>query len=233
MKSKQTTQGMDLVAEKDGIILGIVTRSGIPLVKEGMQVKEGDILVEGGVPIMNEDGTVKRYEFCVADADIQLQCIYSYEEKINEAYVQKLYTGRESESYFVMLGTKRIKIPQLWNRYEIYDVVEEKKQLCLFGNYYLPVHIGRVLAREYTEEEKIYGKEEIKAIFEAGIQKFIESLDEKGVQIIEKNVTINKTSHMWHLKVDFLAVEMTGEPKKTHLEQVAMPEDAKGEEQAE
>ena len=198
-----------------------------------MEVKAGDILVEGGVPIMNEDGTVKRYEFCVADADIQLQCIYSYEEKIEEAYVQKVYTGRKSENYFLMLGTKKLQLPQFWNKYEACDVIEEKKQLCLFGNYYLPVYTGRVLTREYTEEEKIYNKEEIKTIFEERIQKFIESLDEKGVQIIEKNVTINKTSHMWQMKVDFLAVEMTGRPKETHLEQVAVPKEIVGDKPAE
>lgn len=215
-----TGEGMDLTAEKDGMIVSIVTRAGVPLVKEGTEVKKGDILVEGGVPIMNEDGTVKRYDFCVADADIRLQCIYSYKEKIKETYEQKVYTGRERKKYFVMIGTRRLQVPSLKNGYECFDLVEEKKQLCLFENYYLPVYVGSELTREYYVEEKFYAKEEIKTIFEAKILKFIETLEEKGVQIIEKNVTINKTSGIWYMEVDFLAVENTGTLKKTHLEQM-------------
>ncbi|MBQ8598448.1 MAG: sporulation protein YqfD [Lachnospiraceae bacterium] len=231
--AEQQGEGMDLVAEKDGVILSIVTRAGVPLVKEGAEVNAGDVLVEGGVPILNEDGTVKRYDFCVADADIRLQCIYSYEEKEKETYIQKVYTGRETKSRFIMFGTRKLQLPKWGNKYEKYDVVEEKTQLCLFENYYLPVYIGSVLSREYVEEEKIYSKEEIKTIFEGKIQKFIQSLDEKGVQIIEKNVTINKTSGVWRMKVDFLAVEMTGRLAKTHLEQVIQPAEADSEETTE
>ena len=38
--------------------------------------------------------------------------------------------------------------------------------------------------------------------------------------IIEKNVTINKVSGVWKMKVDFLAVEKTGTEKKTGLMQI-------------
>ncbi len=80
-------------------------------------------------------------------------------------------------------------------------------------------------------EEKIYKKEEVKGLFEEKIQKFIETLQEKGVQIIEKNVTINKTSGVWKMSVDFLAVEKTGTAQKTHLIQVE--EDPEPEEETE
>ena len=51
-------EGMDLVAGKEGEIVSIVTRSGVPKVTAGATVAKGDVLVEGGVPILNEDGTV-------------------------------------------------------------------------------------------------------------------------------------------------------------------------------
>ena len=211
--------GMDITAQKDGVIVSIVTRAGVPLVKEGTEVKKGDVLVEGGIPIMNEDGTLKRYEYCRADADIMLKCIYSYNEKTNEKYEKKVYTGKERKRYFVMVGEKKLQLPSFRKNYEEFDVIEEKKQFCLFENYYLPLYIGSELTREYYVEENFYTKEEIKTIFELKIQKFIETLEEKGVQIIEKNVTINKTSGIWSMEVDFLVVEKTGILKKTHLEQ--------------
>lgn len=219
-ETEETDQGMDLVAEKDGVVISIVTRSGIPKVSSGMEVKKGDVLVEGGVPILNDDGTVKRYDYCVADADIMLQCIYSLQEEIDEKYEDKEYTGRERKEPFLILGTKKIKIPAVFGKYEQYDVMEEKNQLRLFKNYYLPVYIGKDLVREYTVEEKIYTQDQVKTQFEGRLQKFIETLQEKGVQIVEKNVTIKKTSGVWKMDADFLAVEQTGESKKTQIVQV-------------
>ena len=183
-------------------------------------LKKGDVLVEGGVPIMNEDSTVRRYDYCRADADIMLRCTYQMKEELKEQYEQKQYTGNERRSLFIMFGTKKLKLPAIGKRYEEYDVIEEKKQLRLFENYYLPVYIGSDLVREYVVEEKIYSQSEVKILFEEKLQKFIENLQEKGVQIIEKNVTINKVSGVWKMKVDFLAIEKTGTERKTQLVQV-------------
>lgn len=211
--------GTDLVAEKDGVVISIITRNGIPRVTEGMEVKKGDILVEGGIPILNEDGTVKRYDFCQADADIMLQCLYTFKEKIKEKYEQRSYTGRERKRYFIILGERKLSFPFIGKKYDTWDGVEEKKQLKVFENYYLPIYGGYDLIREYITEENKYTREEVKGLFEEKIHKFIETLEEKGVQIIEKNVTINKESGIWKMEVDFLAVEKTGISKKTQLEQ--------------
>ncbi len=219
-KEAQVEAGVDLVADKDGTIVSIVTRTGVPKVSAGTQIKRGDILVEGGVPIYNDDSTVKRYDFCNADADIILRCVYSFEEQIAEKYEKKIYTGREREVPFFLIGTKKFKIQVPGNTYENSDLIEEKRQLKLFDNYYLPVYIGENLVREYKIEEKIYTKEEVKMLFEERLQKFIQTLQEKGVQIIEKNVTINKTSGVWKMKVDFLAEEKTGTAKRTTLMQI-------------
>ncbi len=213
-------EGVDLVADKEGEIISIVTRSGIPKVTAGTLVKKGDVLVEGGIPIMNEDSTVRRYDYCRADADIMLRCTYQMKEELKEQYEEKQYTGNERKSPFIMFGTKKLSLPMIGKGYEAYDVIEEKKQLRLFENYYLPVYIGSDLVREYVVEEKIYSQSEVKKLFEEKIQKFIETLQEKGVQIIEKNVTINKVSGVWKMKVDFLAIEKTGTEKKTWLVQV-------------
>ncbi len=217
--NKENT-GMDLVAQKEGVIVSMVTRSGVPLVKAGAEIQKGDILVEGGVPIYNDDGTVKRYDYCVADADIMLQCIYSLAEDIDEKHEEKKYTGKEKKQPFLILGTRKISTPLLGRKFEKYDVIEEKHQLKLFKNYYLPVYIGSYLVREYEVEEEIYTKEQVKELFEGKIQKFIETLQEKGVQIIEKNVTIKRAFGTWKMDADFLAVEKTGVSQKTRLVQV-------------
>lgn len=211
-------QGMDLVAEKEGEVISIVTRSGVPKVTAGTSVEAGDILVEGGVPILNEDGTIRRYDYCKADADILLRCVYDLKEELAEKYEQKVYTGEEKKRPFVMFGTKKLQLPEFGKGFQEWDAVEEKKQLRLFGNYYLPVYFGSDLVREYVTRERVYTKEQVKELFEGKIQKFIESLQEKGVQIIEKNVTIDKNAGVWKMNVDFLALEKTGKARETQLQ---------------
>lgn len=50
---KENGKGFDLVAQTDGTIVSIVTRSGVPLVQEGQEVKKGDTLVQGAIPILS------------------------------------------------------------------------------------------------------------------------------------------------------------------------------------
>ena len=174
--------------------------------------------MEGGVPILNEDGTIRRYDYCKADADILLRCVYDLKEELAEKYEQKVYTGEEKKRPFVMFGTKKLQLPEFGKGFQEWDAVEEKKQLRLFGNYYLPVYFGSDLVREYVTRERVYTKEQVKELFEGKIQKFIESLQEKGVQIIEKNVTIDKNAGVWKMNVDFLALEKTGKARETQLQ---------------
>ena len=69
----QQTEPCHIVADKDGIITEIVTRTGAPKVKKGDVVKKGDILVSGVVDIYGDDQTVIKKEIVVADADIRIK----------------------------------------------------------------------------------------------------------------------------------------------------------------
>ena len=52
----------DIVADRDCVITRIVPRNGIPMVSEGAEVKTGDVLVSGQVPVMDDAGTVIAYQ---------------------------------------------------------------------------------------------------------------------------------------------------------------------------
>lgn len=219
----ETKEGMDLRAGEDGIVFSIVTRQGIPRVRAGMQVQKGDVLVEGAIPIYQDDGTVGKYEFCVADADVVLQYVVTEKERLSTKYQYKNYTGKQKKRYFLMLGEKKLQLPE-GRKFAYYDVLEERRELFRFGGYRLPVFVGCDTVREYYPEEKIYTREEVRKIFEEKLQKIIETFQEKGVQIIEKNVTINKTSKQWQLKTDFLVRQRSGILQKTELTQIVQDE---------
>ena len=213
-------KGFDLVAQTDGIIVSIVTRSGVPLVKEGQEVKKGDILVQGAIPILSEDGTVCRYEFCEADADIMLECRKTYVEEMPLFYREKNYSGREKKRSFVEIGAHRFRFSILGIPYEEYDQLEQKKEVILFYTFHLPLFYGSETIREYTGSEKNYTKDEIKEIFTHKILKIIQTLEEKGVQITGKNVTMKKNEKKWKMEAEFLLIEPAGVLQETGICQI-------------
>ena len=214
-EDKDTVFAYDIVADRDGTIESIITRSGVPAVSQGQEVKKGDLLVEGCIPIYNEDGTVKRYEYCRADADILLKYSFSVTEQIREVYEERTYTGNRIKRKYLFVSGKNLSLPEKEDPYERYDILTDQKQLCFFSGYRLPVYFGNILVREYTVEEKTYSKEEIKEIFEQKFRKLMQTLEEKGVQIIEKNVTIKKYKGLWKLKADFTVTQAAGTEKRT------------------
>ena len=209
-EERNADEGYDLVADKDGTVMGIITRSGVPRVSEGMEVKKGDVLVEGCIPIYNEDTTIKNYEYCRADADVVLRCRYEMAGELNEKYEKKVYTGRETRRSYLLVQGIKLQLPEWGEGFSESDVLNETEHLSEFGGYKQPDYYCKMCRREYVRENRIYTKEQVKEKFETKVQKFIQSLEEKGVQIIEKDVTINKTRGIWRLKVDFTANEKTG-----------------------
>jgi similar to stage IV sporulation protein len=206
-ETEEEEKGYDILADRDGTIISIITRSGMPKVTEGDTVAKGDILVEGCIPIYNEDAVVKRYEYCRADADIMIQYRLSMTEAIQEKYMARSYTGNTITRGYCMVFGKKLSFPVFRIPYENYDILETQKQLSFLGKNRIPVYLGRRILSEYSEEEKNYTKEEIKTQFQEKLMKFIQTLDEKGVQIIEKNVTIKKYKGIWEMQADMTVNE--------------------------
>lgn len=187
----------DIVAKKDGIISSIVTRTGTPLVLAGTQVKEGDVLVSGRVGIENDDGEITSYFYPGADADIIAEVQFSYEEEIEIAYQKKRKTGNQKVSYGIRFLDYQIKNPFFSNDFVQYDVLETAQQLHVTDNFYLPVYLTKEVYEEYEEEPAFYTKEQAKEIAVSHFNQYLKNLDEKGIQILEKNVMIEKENQKY------------------------------------
>lgn len=202
-KEMPDEEGCDLIADRDGLVVSIMTRSGRPTVKEGDMVQKGDILVEGCMPIPDENGEVKRYEYCRADADIELSFSFQKAWKFPETYEYRIYTGREKKRLWLLAGGKSLHLFLPGRKFTKEDCLQEMEQMKLFGSYPVPFYRISEKRREYVTEERTYEKAEIKAQMEHKIQKFVETLEEKGVQNIKKDVTIKKYKGIYDLKVNF------------------------------
>jgi len=223
---EKTKEASDLVAQKDGIISSIITRNGVPMVKAGDEVKAGDILVSGRVPIYNDAGEIVNYQLYAADADVYLECSYHFQATMPISYILHDYTGKEYKSIYLKLFDKEISFPD-YREKENCDVTENRKQLEALDQWFLPFFYGVDCYTEYNPVKAKYTKEEVKEHLGEEINTFIRSLEEKGVQFIEKDVKIEKGNLQWKVIADFLVIEKTGETS------YIKPEETSGEDEQE
>lgn len=201
-QEENTGAGSSLCAGTDGTIIKMITRSGVPQKKPGDEVQKGEIIVEGRVPIYNEDQTVREFRCCDADADIFIQYTYPIDERLSKTYLAKEYTGRVKKRHFFRTLQREFRTAQgLPFRY--CDSVTEESQLHLFGNLYLPFLAGKITYREYLPTELSYSKEEAEQRLSGKLYRIVHSLEEKGVQIIQKDVKIVSDTKNYILKGNF------------------------------
>lgn len=194
---KSGTAVNDIVAKKDGVITSIVTRTGTPLTAEQTEVAKGERLVSGRAEIKNDAGEVVQYLYPGADADITAEVNYYYEDEINIVYQDKIKTGRQKKNYGIRILDYAVTNPFFQNKLKQYDVWEESKQLCLADNFYLPFYFVIYRYEEYEVKENSRTEKEAKEIAAAHFNQYLSNLEEKGIQILEKNVMIEKKNQKY------------------------------------
>lgn len=225
-----TEKGTDLIAARSGTVSYIITRSGVPQVALGDTVEKGDVLVSGAVPVYNEDTTVRKYQFTESDADILLRYTESVSVKRDILYEEKKYSGRQKKMVMFGINDKEWNIRLGKIPYDEYDISGEKKQVRLLDRLYLPLFYGTKTIQEYEMVRQKYTEEEMNAAMQEEWNKIISTLDEKGVQITEKNVTIKKNDDNWVLNAHMQLEEAAVQSVPTETEPVIADETAEEEE---
>lgn len=189
---KQDDTIYDIVATKDGVIHEIVTRSGTPLVSADAEVKEGDILVSGCLEIKNDAGEVADYLYRSSDADIVAKVTYSYQDVIDKEYIKEIPTSRTCNDYAIQIGKFTLKNPFFKLSYLDYKKTTDTKQLHVTDNFFLPIWITKYSYQEVEKKKQTYTEKEIKQIATTNLENYLADLEEKGIQIIQKNVIIKR-----------------------------------------
>ena len=181
----------DLIASKDGVITEIVTRSGVPQVHVGDQVKKGDILVLGRVDVINDSQEVIGYQYQQSDADVFADTQLTYSDTMPLSWQKKVYDGKKKAQLFLNLAGWKISVGSIRSSYEHSEISVQETPLKLGENFYLPVSFGKKTARSYSFEETAYTEEEIQEKLSLNFQRFCEDLEEKGIQIRKNDVKIH------------------------------------------
>ncbi len=209
--------GMDLISQYDGTLVSMIVRNGVPKVAIGDEITAGTVLVEGKVPIYNEDTTVREYRYVASDADIVIRHCLTHTEELPFTYIEKEYTGRVKRGYYIRWGEKQLKFtgeqPFLIN-----DSLIREQTFQLMEKLDIPLYFGQITYREYYNAEHRYSSEQAKELLTEKISIFFQSLEEKGVHIIEKNVRIETDSGKWVLYADLTVEELAGVQTDTPIE---------------
>lgn len=212
-----------LVAEKDGVIVRMITRSGTPLVSPGTVCKKGDVLVEGIVPIYNDSQEIVRYDCVSADADIEMQTGYMYYDEFELKYEKQ--TWRESKKMpFIQVGAYRIgedyeeKLPKDLRK------IRHTEQLFLTRTFGLPVYYGETETRFYDITNGFYTKSEAEELADARFSVFLGNLKKKGVQLCENSVKIEMYETKCITKGSITVIEKTGKSRPFQPEEFPVNE---------
>lgn len=179
----------DIYATVNGTVHSMITRSGMPLVKVGEIVKQKQKLVSGQIPIMNDDETVREYMKVHSDADISIDTEFLYDECIPYSYEKKEYDGLEKCIWYVKLYQHSFSLGYV-KQIDHMDVSLDLKQAKLLDDFYLPIYYGKISYKEYRVVKETYSKKEIRKKLQDGFVDFCNSLSQKGIQILNKNVKI-------------------------------------------
>jgi len=181
-----------IVARQKGKIVGQIVRKGVALFPIGTEVEQGQLLISDTVPILMEDGSVVLRDIGKADGDVWLEYQIPIEETYRICEVQKRYTGRKRRTLFLLWNAgeegngsfRRIRK----NGFSYEDAVTLPLYSLHLKMPDLHVMLMQRETREYQYVRENRSVEQSKAYFQKKLREFIETLEGKGVHIIEKDV---------------------------------------------
>ncbi len=224
----------DIVADRDCLITKLVPRKGIPMVQEGAEVKKGDVLVSGQVPVLDDAGTVIGYQYHESDADIQGRAVVEYQDEIRLDYDKKEYyyvtkeqKPVEKEEYFLKIGKYTVNFGSIKNQYQDWEMHGFEQQLCIGENFYLPISFGKRTATPYHSYAGKYTEKEFQEILSGKFQRYCKDLDKKGVKIIENGVKIYTGSQTAEAKGQLTVLMPVGAQAESQLMEIPATEEQK------
>lgn len=218
-KSEQSNTPASIFATKEGKVTDIITRKGTPLVGVGSLVSPGSVMVDGKIEIKGDDESVIATNLVRAEADIYIETQYEYSDKFALRHNEKNYTDNVKNKYYVKVFSKCFNFYFDKNSDENIEKVTKQSQLKLWGDFYLPIYMGKITEKEYENYSIIYDKETAKKIANEKLQQFCADLEIKGIQILEKNVKIIVSDEQCISSGFIKVIEKNGEIKDISWEE--------------
>lgn len=185
---------MHIVAAKDGIVRKVEVLRGIPQVKPGQEVKEGDVLISGIIPVIGDYEELIRTELVCADGSVWIEAQFDYADSFSMNYeVRKVTAEKKGLEIFLFQRKLFSYIP----RYSEgkYDIMSIDIVPYMFQDYAAPVMIKKYRSIRYETELLRLTVDEAKKKAYDRFQVFLKDWASQGVEILSSQVN-SKTGQM-------------------------------------
>lgn len=186
----------DLIAAKKGYVEEVIVIQGIPIVKEGQLVEEGQVLIKaaGGMVEYSYDNQGKAKENMVnapaAKGFVRGKVWYKGEEKVLLEEDLSEPTGRTAIGWGIKIGERVIMITNQDSPYPEADEETKTNKLLTWRNWDFPVEI---INKHYEEKQTIHVKRSIseaRAYAEIQAREEVKKEIPADAQILEERVRI-------------------------------------------
>ena len=127
----------NIVADKSGVISKIYAQNGTALVKEGDEVKKGDVLIGGWM-----EGSYTGKNYVNGNGVVKARVKYMKSEKIDKKEIKREQSGKKENKISIKFNNFKINFYKRLSKFEKYDTIYAEKKLQLLPNYYLPISKG-------------------------------------------------------------------------------------------
>jgi len=183
-----------VVASQDGLITGIATSSGAPLVRQNDVVRAGEMLVSGILEIGVDTGMPSQV-YVHAYAEVWARRYHNIEFTVPLTYAEKVYTGRVTSRRALQLlfaGNFRIAIPRGVS-FESYDRITTRIHPGVGGDYPLPFILITDRYTEFTWETRTRTIEQATELAERMLTNRIMREFDFGIDIIDRHAEMQET----------------------------------------
>ena len=172
-----------IVAAQDGVVKRIEVLAGVPMVKIGDEVKKGDILISGIIPIVGDFDELIRKSPVVADGTVYLESEFSYNSSFSLSYEQKIFTEERLGFEFFLFGHKLFSYIPRYSGGK-YDIISTDIVPYAFEDYQAPVLLRKYRCMRYDCEQVMMTSDEAENKAKTAWEKFLEDWESQDVKII-------------------------------------------------
>ena len=202
----------NIIASKDGVVEKIVVERGSKIVEKGETIRKGQVVISGMIISENEEN---KYKFVHAMGSVKAFTWYMTRIKIDNIITDEIRTGNYVTINKINILGKTIKTTFRRNKFENFEVIEEKNEFRIPGDVALPFEIITETIYEKKIVEWEVDEEEARKIAEdTAYNKLISHID-INVEILDKKVRIveNKDGEK-HVEVMIKCLEEVGVQQK-------------------
>ncbi len=198
----------DIIADKNGTITKLVTRSGVPLCSVGLPVKKGDVLVSGKIDVLNDAKEVIGNRYVISEAEIWANTYYVYRDSLSKTYMKKEYKDKSTYKIKGFIDNYQLTID--------FDTDSEylKEEHTLSDTLNCPFFVQFTEVKEYKFVSADYTEREREQILKDRFERYCEDLELSGCIILENKLQIIHMDNRSYVSSIIKTEEKIGENRK-------------------